>query len=166
MAAPTAESVFRTRVGRSGPPTTRPERRLDAATSETSGAAQPRWARLSTSETPTTPERRRRRRSRRVERRRRLVAVAAVAMVAFVAGVLLALALMSAPAGGSLTDAAVEEQRRAERVTYVVEAGDTLWSVAGHLAPDEDPRVVVDELADARGTTTLLPGEVVAWPVD
>jgi len=122
----------------------------------------PRWARLEGSPgrggAPTTARQRRARQA--VLRRRRLVAAIAVATLAFVAGVLLSLALMSVPAGGSLTD----EARRAQQVTYVVQPGDNLWRAASHLAPDEDPRVVVDTLTEARGGTAVLPGEVLAWP--
>jgi hypothetical protein len=39
--------------------------------------------------------------------------------------------------------------RPAPRVTYVVEPGDTLWSIARRVAPDQDPRPVVDGLIEA-----------------
>ena len=35
--------------------------------------------------------------------------------------------------------------------TYVVRPGDTLWSIAAAIAPDSDPRPVVDALRDANG---------------
>ncbi len=38
-----------------------------------------------------------------------------------------------------------------------------LWSIAGALAPDADPREVVDALVEARGTAALLPGETITW---
>jgi LysM domain len=44
--------------------------------------------------------------------------------------------------------------RPAPRVTYVVEPGDTLWSIARRVAPGRDPRPVVDALIrdnDVRG---------------
>lgn len=96
-----------------------------------------------------------------VLRRRRLVTVAVLVLLAFLAGAALALALTS-PAGGSLTD----EAREAQQVTYVVQSGDTLWRAAAELAPGEDPRVVVDALAASRGTSTIVPGDVLAWPID
>jgi Tfp pilus assembly protein FimV len=37
----------------------------------------------------------------------------------------------------------------APRVTYVVEPGDTLWSIARRVAPGRDPRPVVDGLIEA-----------------
>ena len=39
--------------------------------------------------------------------------------------------------------------RPAPRVTYVVEPGDTLWSIARRVAPGRDPRPVVDGLIEA-----------------
>lgn len=127
--------------------------------------AVPRWARLERGSPvpsdPTTSARRRRERER-VFRRRRLAVAVLVALVAFAAGVVLALALMSAPAGGSLTDDAEE----ARRVHYVVQEGDTLWSAARVLAPETDPRTVVDALVEARGGTTVVAGERLRWPVD
>lgn len=121
----------------------------------------PRWARLEPAPAPTTPGRRRREDRERIFRRRRLVAAVLVATLAFAAGIVLALALMSVPAGGSLTP----EAREARQTRYVVDHGDTLWTVAHTVAPGEDPRVVVDALADARGTSTILPGDTIVWPV-
>lgn len=122
----------------------------------------PRWARLEPAPAPTTPGRRRREDRERIFRRRRLVAAVLVATLAFAAGIVLALTLMSVPAGGSLTP----EAREARQSRYVVDRGDTLWTVAHTVAPDEDPRVVVDAIADARGTSTIVPGDTIVWPLD
>jgi Tfp pilus assembly protein FimV len=43
----------------------------------------------------------------------------------------------------------VGPDRPAPRVTYVVEPGDTLWSIARRVAPGQDPRPVVDGLIEA-----------------
>lgn len=43
--------------------------------------------------------------------------------------------------------------------TYIVQPGDTLWSIATEVAPDEDPRVVVDALRAANGGPDLEVGE-------
>lgn len=42
-----------------------------------------------------------------------------------------------------------------------VEPGDTLWSIAGQLAPDRDPRAVVDQLqrANSLHRVSLTPGQ-------
>lgn len=42
---------------------------------------------------------------------------------------------------------------------YVVQPGDTLWSIAAAIAPDSDPRPVVDALRDANGGPDLRVGE-------
>jgi Tfp pilus assembly protein FimV len=42
--------------------------------------------------------------------------------------------------------------------TYVVRPGDTLWSIAAAIAPDSDPRPVVDALRDANGGPNLQVG--------
>ena len=47
--------------------------------------------------------------------------------------------------------------------TTVVESGDSLWTVAERLAPDDDPRPVVDALSEARHGTVLTPGETISW---
>jgi hypothetical protein len=121
---------------------------------------------------PTTHPRRRRsvtthageRTPRRVSRavyvRRRLsVAVLAVGLV-----------LVTAQAGAALGGSSPEAPGRAPTaesvdtaVSTVVRPGDSLWSLAQRLAPDDDPRVVVDELRDARHGRPLLVGETVRW---
>src|SRR5215216_692372 len=40
-------------------------------------------------------------------------------------------------------------ERPAPRVHYVVQPGDTLWSIARRVAPGRDPRPVVDGLIEA-----------------
>jgi Tfp pilus assembly protein FimV len=95
-------------------------------------------------------------------RRRRLVAVVALATLAFVTGVLVTLGLTSREAGGSLT-AAAQRARRPPEVTYVVQPGDSLWSIARALAGGDDPRPLVDHLAAQRVSAVLVPGEVVRW---
>jgi hypothetical protein len=46
----------------------------------------------------------------------------------------------------------------------VVHPGDTLWSIVSRLAPEEDPRPLVDELSDARDGAPLQPGERIRLP--
>jgi hypothetical protein len=50
--------------------------------------------------------------------------------------------------------------------TYVVEAGDTLWSIAEGHAPGEDPRVVVHQIAELNDLDggPLVPGRALALP--
>ena len=95
--------------------------------------------------------------------RRRLVVVAlAVALV-----------LVMAQAGAALGGSLATPERRPAGVasaaastssrSTVVRPGDSLWTVAGRLAPDAEVRTVVDALADARQGTVLVPGETIRW---
>jgi nucleoid-associated protein YgaU len=49
---------------------------------------------------------------------------------------------------------------------YVVRQGDTLWSIARRVAPDRDPRSVVDAIAAANGVQAdaLVPGQTLSIP--
>ena len=87
--------------------------------------------------------------------RRRAVAVA----------VGLAVLVMAGKAGAALggSPLAVPERRPATPHS-VVQAGDSLWSIAARLEPGQDPRPVVDALTAARGGAPLVPGEVVTLP--
>jgi Tfp pilus assembly protein FimV len=66
--------------------------------------------------------------------------VRVIAIVLVIAGVLL---VAPGLARGDGPD------RPAPRVTYVVEPGDTLWSISRRVAPGRDPRPVVDGLIEA-----------------
>lgn len=50
--------------------------------------------------------------------------------------------------------------------TVVVRSGDTLWSIAGDVAPDEDRRAVVDAIVELNGldSVDLLPGAELQLP--
>ena len=47
---------------------------------------------------------------------------------------------------------------------YVVQPGDTLWSIADAVAPDVDRRDVVAQLSDAAGGSDLVPGQRIELP--
>ena len=47
---------------------------------------------------------------------------------------------------------------------YVVQQGDTFWSIARRLDPEGDPRPIVDRLVAAHGGTTLYVGERLPLP--
>jgi Tfp pilus assembly protein FimV len=49
---------------------------------------------------------------------------------------------------------------------YVVQPGDTLWSIAAEIAPGSDPRPVVDALRGANGDASLDVGEVLTLDVE
>ncbi len=98
--------------------------------------------------------RRARRPARSVLRRRRFCA-------AFIG---LGLVLTVARAGAALEGSTLASPERLPHVrTVVVQPGDTLWSVAHELAPNSDPRGVVDQLERARGTSALTPGDTITW---
>ena len=49
---------------------------------------------------------------------------------------------------------------------YVVRGGDTLWSIAEGVAPDEDPRAVVDAIARSNDVEPgdIRPGQILVIP--
>jgi hypothetical protein len=60
----------------------------------------------------------------------------------------------------------VGPDRPAPRVTYVVQPGDTLWSIARRVAPGQDPRPVVDGLIEANDVRGgLQAGQELSIPV-
>jgi len=98
------------------------------------------------------------RRSTRVVRQAVALRVGLVAVVVAVLalGVLSVLAPVAAPAGSSPAPAAPEVSRE---VPYVVQPGDTLWGIASMVAPEVDPRVIVDELSRQLGGAGLQTGQ-------
>ncbi len=53
-----------------------------------------------------------------------------------------------------------------EPVIYVVQPGDTLWSIAGSINPEgRDVRSMVDRLAELAGGPILQPGQRIVLPV-
>jgi hypothetical protein len=87
--------------------------------------------------------------------RRRLVAVA-VGVAALV---------MVGKAGVALGDSPLAvPERRPAATPYVVQSGDSLWSITARLEPGRDPRPLVDALAASRGGAALVPGEVITRP--
>jgi hypothetical protein len=89
-------------------------------------------------------------------RRRRLVALALAAIVVF-AGVTAGRLVWSAAVSDSPAEAIGSEPITGE--VYVVQPGDTLWTIAQRLAPGEDPRPIVEALRERNGDVELTPGD-------
>ena len=93
--------------------------------------------------------------------RRRLVAAllaVAVSLIGVMAVVPLARAVGAVLAPDGPTGG------RAPAHVYVVQPGDTFWSIARSLDPDGDPRPVVDRLVATHGSTLLHPGQELVLP--
>lgn len=104
----------------------------------------------------------RRRPSEAVARRRRrlLLAVAAV-------GIVVALAAPVTLLGGrpaKVPAAAAGSAATAGSTVYVVQPGDTLWSIAVRFDAGGDPRPLAQALARQTGSATVVPGERIAIP--
>jgi hypothetical protein len=87
---------------------------------------------------------------RRFVQRVGILAVAAVAVTGFITG---------QAAGANSSAAATSEH-------YSVHQGDTLWSIAGAMAPNQDPRDYVAELVSLNQLQSagLVPGQDLILP--
>lgn len=56
------------------------------------------------------------------------------------------------------------EVRSPDAIVVVVQPGDTLWSIASGLAPDSDPRPLVESLKGIAGSNTIQPGQQLVIP--
>ncbi len=92
-------------------------------------------------------------------RRRRALAAGAVVAVSALATIVL-----GALGGGSLTAPERPLPADAGR-TYVVQPGDTFWSIAREVEPEGDVRPVVDRLVAEHGGATLVVGEPIRLPL-
>jgi LysM domain-containing protein len=97
-------------------------------------------------------------RSKRAIYMRRRVIAASLGL-----GLVLTAAHAGVALGGSTTTSGRSPHPHVENI--VVQPGDTLWSIAQRVAPDSDPRGVVDRLAAELGTSDVQPGDRVSWPV-
>jgi nucleoid-associated protein YgaU len=97
---------------------------------------------------------------RRATIRRRLTAIA------FVVGLVLVIRPLVLPGGDPLVvpGRATPVAAAAGTRTYIVQPGDTLWSIARHLHPDQDPRPLVDQLSTQVPGGSLQAGQRVVLP--
>ena len=101
--------------------------------------------------------RRRRRAAGRIRRRRILTGAA-------VAAALVLLALPLRPLAGRPLAATTATPPLIAGSEYVVQPGDTLWTIATRLQPSADPRSLVAQLEDETGSDHLVPGEHLRLP--
>ena len=96
-------------------------------------------------------------RATRVRRRRLAALVAALVLALAVAAAVQAVTWL-ADVGGSPAPEALDTATAepAAGHVYVVQPGDTLWSIAAEIGPDRDPRAVVDALREANGGGAAL----------
>jgi hypothetical protein len=94
---------------------------------------------------------------RLTERGRRVVAGLSVAIGLSIAAATVVVVQVGGPGDGL---------QLAGASTVVVQPGDTLWSLARELAPEEDTRAVVDEIVSLNGLqdVDLMPGAVLRLP--
>ena len=79
--------------------------------------------------------------------------------------VAIALLLLSGVSGALGADPLTSsESPGAPSARYVVQPGDTVWSIATEMADGGDVRPVVDAIIDARGNAALQPGETILLP--
>ena len=106
----------------------------------------------------------------RIYRRRRLAVLAAALSVVLVAVLLTSLAGRSgasdvriAPAGTPIVREpaayGASGQSVPDRAVYVVQPGDTIWSIARDLDPSGDARATVDRIVALNGGAALQPGQ-------
>jgi len=93
-------------------------------------------------------------RRRRVYLRRRL-AVLTVAVV---------LVVILLQGFGTVVSALLPSAPAASTETYTVGSGDTLWDVAGRIAPSADRRATVDSLVALNGSAPLRVGQHLVLP--
>ena len=91
--------------------------------------------------------------------RRRRAAAAAIVVALF-----LAVQGLLATVGGSAATERPAPVADAEFSAYVVQPGDTFWSIARRVQPDGDPRPLVDRLVADHGRAVLEVGERIALP--
>lgn len=106
------------------------------------------------------------RRDPAVYRRRRLLAGGVLLLVLAAALLVVQLALAGTGGGPLAATGAAASQRMAPigSAVWVVQPGDTLWSIAARLDPHGDERPLVDRLAAELGGADIHPGEAIPLP--
>lgn len=78
----------------------------------------------------------------------------------------IALALLALNGGGATATSGVVQQSVAQQSTVTVQAGQSLWSLAGTLAPEANPADVVADILTINGldSASVQPGQVLVVP--
>lgn len=87
-------------------------------------------------------------------------------IIVLVAISVLAILLPATSAFGRLSLESSERpsaEAKSSVISVTVGQGDTLWSIARQLEPNRDPREIVDQLVQARGTVNVYAGETIEW---
>ncbi len=107
-------------------------------------------------------------RATRVRRRRLVVLVALVAIVMLTLALAVQVVGWVADVEGSPSPEPLDgtTQGLVAGQEYVVQPGDTLWSIATEIAPERDPRAVVDALREANGGPELEVGDRLILAID
>jgi hypothetical protein len=101
---------------------------------------------------------------RAVFRRRRLAALAVVTALVVAVFLLASSALAGGAGGGVPSPATGGSAAPAAPVVHVLQPGDTLWSIAGEVAPGADVRLMVDRLVELNGGAPLEVGDRLVLP--
>jgi LysM domain len=107
-------------------------------------------------------------RATRVRRRRILALVALVAIVLLASALAVQVVGWIADVEGSPSPEPLDPTSwgLVAGQEYVVQPGDTMWSIAAEIAPDRDPRAVVDALREANGGPELEVGDRLILAID
>lgn len=84
-------------------------------------------------------------------------------VAAFTASIVALMAIVMV--AGQVADASDDAPAVFDSVV-VVQAGDTLWGMAREIAPEHDPRAVVEQIRDVNnlGTSAIVPGQSLMVP--
>lgn len=134
----------------------------------------PRGSAVATLHRMSSPVGVRRPRGWRVALRLVALSIVAVALLGLAADVAAYVGAVLAPGGPGVSAGAYSDAGEVESGTsgsgspadsveastqYVVQPGDTLWSIAGELQPDQDRRATVDRLAARNGGAAIHAGQ-------
>jgi hypothetical protein len=93
----------------------------------------------------------------RRQARRRLTILVCTAIAVVLAPLLFG--VVGAIQGGDSSTVAPAAAAPSATATYVVQPGDTLWTIASRIAPGHDVRATVDDLVRLNGSAALQVGQ-------